>query len=100
MANSDERRPSHGAYATIFGALVTIGAVVLSNKQVRNKVLKMISTGIDKITAEGEGVKTTIQDTAERVEKGARKTMERVKDSVDELAAGDEGDKTKKGATR
>lgn len=99
MASADEKRVatamSGGMAATIFGAALTIGAVVLSNKEIRNKLLRMVSNGIDKLTESSEGMKKSIHDTADRVEKGTRKTMEHVKETVDGLV--DEG---RKGAKR
>lgn len=99
MASADEKRAmtamSGGMAATIFGAALTIGAVVLSNKDVRNKLLKMVSSGIDRLTEGSEEMKNSLSKTADRVEKGTRKTMERVKETVDSLV-----DDTTKGAKR
>ncbi len=99
MPNTDDRKMSSsmsgGMAATVLGAALTIGAVVLSNKEVRNKLLKMVSQGIDKLTESGEGMKKTINDTANKVEKGTRQTMEGVKAKVDELT-----DDTTKGVKR
>lgn len=96
MTTSDTRNNSGSGLApTIFGAALTIGAIVLSNKETRNKLLKMVSRGIDRITEGGTGMKDSINSTAERVERNTRKTLGKVKDSVDNMV-----DETTKGARK
>lgn len=93
VKNNVAQRSSLGAYATILGAVVTIGAVVLSNKEVRNKALKLISVGIDKLTTDDTGgIKDHLSKTVKKVEGNARTTMQKMKDTVHELT--DNGGKT------
>jgi gas vesicle protein len=86
MTDTEGRKtlPMAGSVAgTIFGAVLAIGAVALSNKEVRSKMFKLLSQGLDKL-ADGS-VKDTFTKTADTVGTTTRKTMERVKDTVGKL---------------
>jgi hypothetical protein len=94
MTNNEERRsmPIAGSVAgTIFGAVLAIGAVALSNKEVRTKMFKLLSQGLDKL-ADGS-VRDSFTKTADTVGKTTRKTIEQVKDTVDQLTDDSKGTK-------